>query len=166
MAFISESQLVWGDERGNVTSYDLARKKWGWKLKQGARVTDMLASTQRLVVTSLDNFVYMLDPATGFVRWKKRLEGQPNKISALDDAQIAVSEASGSTITILATSNGRTIEVVDRDPESGFAIVSAVSGDSLFVSTPIGLYCYRMAGLTEKAARSLLTGAASQISFG
>lgn len=75
-AFFKNEAIVAGDERGNVTLFASQNAKSVWRFKSGAGVTFVSATDNGILVTSLDNFVYLISDYNGDVVWKRRLTGR------------------------------------------------------------------------------------------
>jgi hypothetical protein len=77
-AMLSTSDLIIGDEKGNVSLLNRKQKcaRVLWNIKVGAGVSSLSLSNEGVLITSLDNFVYLINPIkeTGF--GKKRLSGR------------------------------------------------------------------------------------------
>ncbi len=155
-AFTEEDEFLWGDERGNLFAYDLDEDKTIWKLKSGARISKILGTGDFLLAASLDNFVYLVDPGSGRVRWKKRQDGQPIELATLPDGKtLAISDIAGESVTILSLSNGKAVDQLLPVSENEFVRLSAVAGDLLIVSSGEGIAAYRTGErpVNEKTAR-------------
>lgn len=72
----STQMLMVGDDRGNVVRFGDGNPRISWKFKSGAAVATISISGDHAIVTSRDNFVYLIDPESGNVRWRKRLAGR------------------------------------------------------------------------------------------
>ncbi|MDQ3489657.1 MAG: PQQ-binding-like beta-propeller repeat protein [Acidobacteriota bacterium] len=76
IAYLSENKIVTGDERGNVALINTLNGQSVWEFKSGAGISAISTSGSGLVVTSLDNFIYMISPKNGDVIWKRRMPGR------------------------------------------------------------------------------------------
>lgn len=76
---LSPSNIIIGDEKGNISSINFQNVKAFsaiWSVKTGGGVSSISLTAQGILVTSLDNFVYLIDPYKGNRLWKKRLSGR------------------------------------------------------------------------------------------
>lgn len=71
-----DTTLFWGDKKGNLTSVDTVTKEIRWKLKNGAQISGITPAGKNILVTSYDNFVYLMSPIDGKIVWKRRLSGR------------------------------------------------------------------------------------------
>ncbi len=77
LAFSRKGDLIVGDERGNVQHLGLPDGESAWTFKTGAAVSSILDMDDgTILVTSLDNFVYLISDYNGNVIWKRRLSGR------------------------------------------------------------------------------------------
>lgn len=113
------------DVYGQIYVFEKSLKRRIWKFKSGGRATNFLDTEKGLIVTSLDNFVYMLSYTSGKILWKKRLSGR-----------IITSPLLNSD-TLIAFSYGAT-EVVFIDIGGGQTVNKIFLADEEFViDTPI-----------------------------
>jgi outer membrane protein assembly factor BamB len=78
-AMLSTSDLIIGDEKGNVSLLKIGSKNAPvvlWNIKVGAGVSSLSLNNEGVLITSLDNFVYLINPIKGNRIWKKRLSGR------------------------------------------------------------------------------------------
>jgi outer membrane protein assembly factor BamB len=138
-----DGRLIWGDERGNVTSLVESGSRVSWRFKSGGRVGTVLRSGEYVFVSSNDNFIYCLFAKNGNVKWKARLAGRPQNLSIVSGHALALSTESGIGIIELAkgkmvnriglvneglitgiTSSGDMINVLTADAVRSYSIVS------------------------------------------
>jgi outer membrane protein assembly factor BamB len=106
---IIDDDLVWGDDRGNLVRYDLAKNSVDWRFKNGARISSIAAIPEGVVATSNDNFAYLVSSDYGSVKWKKRLSGRISNFTVGDGA-IAVAETVGDpNAVVLNLDNGKSV---------------------------------------------------------
>ncbi len=76
LTFLKKDAIAAGDERGNVTLFGTEISKVVWRFKSGAGVSSVAETEEGILVTSLDNFVYLISDYNGDVIWKRRLTGR------------------------------------------------------------------------------------------
>lgn len=76
VGFLKDDNVVAGDERGNVILFGARETRSVWKFKSGGGVTFVFEAAGGILVTSLDNFVYLISDYNGDVVWKRRLTGR------------------------------------------------------------------------------------------
>lgn len=71
------AKIAFGDKRGNVGAADLTNGKTYWSIRGGGEITGISrTASSGLLVSSLDNFVYLLSPEKNRRLWKRRLAGR------------------------------------------------------------------------------------------
>lgn len=119
--FASLGGLVFGNERGELVSVDP-----DWKFRTGAAVNGVSSYGEALLVTSYDNFVYLIRRGGGDVLWKKRLEGRVAGTFGIDESRLAVFSLGAESGYVVETKKGRTTGVVTL----------GVQADSIVVGPP------------------------------
>ncbi len=76
VALTKKDDLLVGGERGNLEHIELESGGASWKFKTGAAVSSIVDTDAGILVTSLDNFVYLISDYNGNVIWKRRLPGR------------------------------------------------------------------------------------------
>lgn len=76
ISFSKDGGLVVGDARGSVSMLGPQDTKPIWKFKSGAGVSSAVETDDGVLLTSLDNFVYLVSDYNGDVIWKRRLSGR------------------------------------------------------------------------------------------
>ena len=76
ITYLEKDSIAAGDERGNVTLFSSEISKTVWRFKSGAAVSSVSETEEGILVTSLDNFVYLISDYNGDVIWKRRLTGR------------------------------------------------------------------------------------------
>lgn len=68
--------IVWGDERGAIISFNAKTNLINWSLRKGAKISGITVTQEGLLFSCLDNFVYMISENNGKIIWKKRFTGR------------------------------------------------------------------------------------------
>ena len=69
----SEKEFIAGNSIGNLFSTSLIDNKTLWSVKIGGGITSLLKTDFGLLVSSLDNFIYLFDIKNGRLKWRKRI---------------------------------------------------------------------------------------------
>jgi len=142
--------IVVGDDRGNLLSVDAANGGTNWKLRQGARISEIDVNNDDVLVTSYDNFVYSIDIGSGKVSWKKRMAGRINVVPD-SSRQIAVTLAAGeNTAFVIDTKNGKSLNQLTLDGENAFVQEPIIAGNSAVFATADGVLGYSITGCSAK----------------
>jgi len=119
IAFIDDD-LVWGDERGNVVRYDLEKRSVYWKFRNGAKISGLSTSKQGILAASLDNFIYLVHPYYGSVRWKKRMPGRVSDVMVGNTSSVIVLTVGDPSAVLLNLENGKVAGQVSVGSDESF----------------------------------------------
>jgi outer membrane protein assembly factor BamB len=73
ISLFDKSTVIYGDKKGIIRSVNVESGKTYWTVKSGGEITGIVKAGKGLLVTSFDNFIYMLDKTSGRKIWKRRL---------------------------------------------------------------------------------------------
>jgi outer membrane protein assembly factor BamB len=94
---MSESSIIYGDEKGNIYFVNTKNKKVLWTVKSGGAISDIVKTKKGVLVSSTDNFIYMLDSKTGRKIWKRRFAGRlREKTSITDNVAVIIGDEKNS----------------------------------------------------------------------
>lgn len=126
-AFVeSNGNFIWADARGNIFNFDKARSKVEWKMRIGGSVTNLISNKGRLLVTSLDNFLYFIDLTNGNVLWKKRFAGRITEIPKLKGETAVIYLLGEPTLSFISLADGKIfnqISLKEKDFVTGTPIL-------------------------------------------
>ena len=108
-----QGRLLIGDERGNVLSYTVGSTTPEWRYKIGGAVASISAGGDDVLVTSLDNFLYSMDPASGSVNWRKRLSGRAIYAPLWSEGKVFTPTIGESTVMVSDLSSGKTVNRIE-----------------------------------------------------
>lgn len=94
-----DGNLVAGDSRGNLIRYNDDHHTIYWRLRNGARMSGIVATVKGVLAASLDNFVYMVSGYYGDIRWKRRMPGRVASI--VTDGDIAIVQTIGESDAVI-----------------------------------------------------------------
>ncbi len=122
----SDNDIVYfGDKRGYVFALREPSKKMLWSSVTGAEISDMTIIPQGLLVSSNDNYIYLLSTKNGNRIWKRRLAGRAvGKPLVRDETGVFSSFGSNEAIFL----NLRRGKVVNQ---------FFIAGDNYFIGNPI-----------------------------
>lgn len=101
-----------GDERGNVALLNANDGKAVWKFKSGAAVSSVLETDHGILLTSLDNFVYLISDYNADVIWKRRLPGRVLEGGLVMNGHLIVFVPGENSGYVLDLDNGKVIDVI------------------------------------------------------
>ena len=147
---MDEANLYWGDDRGNVSAYDIENTSYRWQLKQGGRTIGLLPTRDGLAVASADNFVYLASSNYGNIKWKRRLSNRITSITDWGNDFFIVLDASGEQAYVLDEKKGRIVIQALAGESKLFNFSPSVSGDYAVLFTPDLARGYRLGGCVQK----------------
>lgn len=138
--YLSDQNIVYiGDGIGNVSAFHLGRKKILWKTRTGAAIADITAVGQNLLVSSFDNYVYLLAQKNGSRLWKKRLAGRSIGTPPIRDNVALISPIGGDEAVLIELKAGKTVNQVSVAADDYLINNSVLSGDYIVLQTVKGL---------------------------
>lgn len=137
-------QLVFGDKKGNVIAMNLKTNNQVWEIRQGAEISSINPSKIGLLVSSFDNFVYLISPNSGKVLWKKRLPGRILYKPLLLDKYVIVTNSYDSNAAIVDLKNGKTINRIVFEEGNYFTNNVLLEKRLLIFSNTLGLTAYSL----------------------
>ena len=145
--FLSDNKILfWGDSLGKVYALNIESKKVVWKYRNGARISHILPTPKGLLLTSFDNFIYLVSANKGKLVWKKRLTDRITVEPLVVGNFVIVTSGAGSEALVLELRDGRTINEV-RLPADDLLLSSPLLADNLLAFVTIGgVFTYSHAG--------------------
>lgn len=119
--------LFLGDGFGNVSALDVHRKGVHWKTWTGAQITNITKVSRGLLVSSFDNYVYLLSEKNGKRIWKKRLSGRSVGNPLIKDDVAVFSTLGGTDAVFIELIKGKSVNQI------------SIQAENYFVHNPSGL---------------------------
>jgi len=142
---------VVGDRRGNLKQFQFGRESPAWTFRTGGSIAHILTAGDRLIVSSFDNFVYMISSSSGQVIWRRRLDGRLRFRPVVNDGAIFLSVNGQPEIDVVSVDNGKTINRIQLDKN---AIPVDVLHDKLnqmiVIQTLDRMAAYKTSGCSKK----------------
>ena len=116
-----------------------------WRYRTGGRVQSLASTPRGFLITSLDNFVYLISPLRGNRIWKRLLMGRvaAPPVTTLEGALFA--PLAGEECVVLELKSGRRLNSVYVGDGNNTSAAPLISGHILLLTTRKGLYA-----LTDK----------------
>ena len=133
--------LFVSDKTGNILSIN-EEGKAKWEVKVGAEVTNILKVGKGLLISSLDNYVYLLSEKSGNRIWSKRLTGRSSGKPLVKDNVASYSILNGNDAIFIDLKKGKTINRITLDNENFFTGNPIDGGDLIIFPTFQGLIAY------------------------
>jgi outer membrane protein assembly factor BamB len=159
LALIDDSTIVYGDKKGNVRFLGSEGSKTDWAIKCGGEISGITISERNLLVSSLDNFVYLLDGSKGRTIWKKRFPGRIKDRPFLKN-DIAVIVGDESNAFFVSVTDGKTMYRVSLPPEVSYLKPALFVDEYYFFLTDKGILAYADESCRKKESQKKESGKA------
>ncbi|HLA96222.1 MAG TPA: PQQ-binding-like beta-propeller repeat protein [Pyrinomonadaceae bacterium] len=136
----TSSAAVYSDERGGVYSSEIDSGQRNWKFKAGGKIGDMLTFEWKILVSSADNFVYLMSADYGNILWKRRMPGRIAN-SGLIAADLAAVTVIGERMAyVIDLDSGRIVDQIALTGDDAFLLTSIrANGEYVIAATANGL---------------------------
>ncbi len=153
----NDKTIIVGDQKGIVSSIKIEkidfeiskREKKGkkttnniWKFRVGAEVSNINFTPRGLLITSLDNFAYLISAGKGNLIWKKRLAGRISEKPLVLDNYALITTIAEPTISVVELSTGRVINKIILEDENFVTANPIKTQNKIIVPTSKGLYAF------------------------
>lgn len=143
LARLSDDTLGIGDDRGVLANISSNGGDIRWKFRAGGAASAILPLSDRLLLASHDNFVYLIVTKQGHVEWRRRLEGRILGIASFGTRwAVAESGDEHSPLLILDLKNGKTAAQIATAADESVVDRPYVDGDTIVFLTNAGAYGY------------------------
>jgi hypothetical protein len=137
-----DNTLIWGDKKGNLVALDTATNHIRWKFKNGGQVSGITPAGKNILVTSYDNFVYLMSPIDGNIIWKRRLSGRVAEKPLVTPGFAVVTIVGEPGASFLDMASGKLVNRISLENED-YIIGTPIWVDGLIVfSKGDGIYSY------------------------
>jgi outer membrane protein assembly factor BamB len=141
-----KNKLIVGDGKGNLLSLN---KRFGkntkaieWKFRNGAEISSVTLTAKGLLITSFDNFIYMVSETGGKLIWKKRFSGRVIAAPLVKDNFFIVSSADEAAASVIELNSGRSVNKITLENDNFFTGLPLKTGNLLVYSTLRGVFGY------------------------
>jgi len=145
-----KNKLIVGDRKGNLLSlnkkFNRKAKAIEWRLRNGAEISSVTLTAEGLLISSFDNFVYLISENGGKLLWKKRFSGRIIAAPLVKDNYFIVSATDESIAVIAELSGGRVGNKITLEDDNFFTGLSLRTGNLLIYSTLKGVFGYSFDG--------------------
>ena len=144
---VGPESVIAGDVAGNI--FRLEGGKVVWSLKTGASISHLLHfGDEGVVAASLDNFVYLIDPKSGRVQWRKRNAGRITHrplstdrylfSAAVGESQVQVTDSAGKSVNVVELGEGNYVVQAPAISIGGYLIVTMPDAIAAFSNASCG----------------------------
>ncbi len=140
IAAAENDRIYLGDSSGSVFSINLPNNTKLWQRRiGGARISDIEITAHGLLVSSYDNFVYMLSAESGKRLWKRRLNGRISSKPAVSGRYAVVISLFDSSAAIIELKQGKIVNRIYLERENFFTGGVLFTGNRVVFTTSNGL---------------------------
>lgn len=112
-----------------------------WKFKAGASISSLQVYKEYLIVSSFDNFLYLLNTENGQIKWKKRFNERINIEPYIKNNSVAVTSLVNDSVYILDLNDGKTINQIKL--QDNFVNGKNILGENqLLIQTQKGIFIF------------------------
>lgn len=139
---VTDNSLYIGDKYGNVSEIMISSGKVRWKAVTGAEIISVTKVKQGLLVSSFDNFIYLLSEKNGKRLWKKRLTGKSIGKPLIKDNVAVFCTLGGSDALFIELDKGKSVNKVLINDENYFINNPSSFNNLIFFPTLKGLIAF------------------------
>jgi outer membrane protein assembly factor BamB len=140
-AALAGETVYFGSGDGYVYGVNSSDGKLRWRNRTGAGVQSVVRVGDRILVASLDNFVYLYS-LDGDRLWKRQLPGRISSQPFTTRDGALFTPLSSSAAVVLGLSDGRPVNTLPIDEELTTSAAPIGVGDAVFVTTQHGLLAF------------------------
>lgn len=138
--YTSDEKIIYGDKQGNVVALNKSDKiKKLWKFRAGAEISNITQTPFGMLVSSFDNYIYLLSSSTGKRIWKRKMPGRTFTRPLIKGDFAVIANLSEPEAEIIELKKGGIVNRLFLEPENFFNGSVFFLDDSLVFSTVKGL---------------------------
>jgi outer membrane protein assembly factor BamB len=148
--------LFWGNAIGSVFSVKntnaakpLKNYKIDWRFRNGAKISHLTLTSDGLLVSSDDNFVYFISYENGETIWKKRFAGRISSEPFIVGKFALVMTAAESDVSVIEMSSGKTVNRISLQNGNGFTNNPIKIGQQIIFPTFDGAFSFSHNGCSK-----------------
>jgi outer membrane protein assembly factor BamB len=143
LIFQPPNRIYAGDKQGGISAYDSTNNINLWKIRAGgAQISAITPSPMGLLISSFDNYIYLLSPNGGRRIWKRRLSGRISFEPLIYEKFAVVATLFDPSAAIVELKSGKIINRIVLEPENFFRDGFLVSGNLIVSATADGLTAF------------------------
>jgi len=115
------------------------RSEIQWKIKTGGSVTGIVEVGENILVTSLDNFIYLFSVERGNLRWKKRVSGRIVSEPLTFEGHAFIQSVGDNIASIIDLKDGKRVNQIRLEDDVFFSGEPFQVGKFLILQTTHGI---------------------------
>ena len=139
---VGASVVYFGSGDGNVYAFSEIRSKLVWRRRTGAAVEATMLIDDGVLVSSLDNFAYLLSANKGALVWRRQLPGRipARPVTAVDGALFT--PFSTDAAIVLGLRDGKPVNTLPLGEENSSAAAPVIVKDLVVITAPHGVLAF------------------------
>ena len=138
----SGDKLYWGEKEGFVNLFKLSDKSRVWSVRQGGEISSLTFVSNGILVSSLDNFIYLISPQKGKRIWKRRLASRILAKPSITGDFVVFVTAIDNKAVVLDLRDGKVVNQISLD-DKGFVLSTPLIVNNLLVfPTSKGIFAF------------------------
>ena len=135
--------LIFGSKNGEIHSYHKLRGKKLWSGKAGGEISSLtFFEEDKILVGSLDNFLYLFSAKDGNLIWKRRLPYRLTEKPLITDKAALVANIGSSDGFIIELEKGKVINRISLPDSVYFTANALLVNKKIIVPTNVGIFIY------------------------
>jgi outer membrane protein assembly factor BamB len=133
--------IFFGSADGHVYAFSEISGRRLWRRRTGAAVQAVKSTSNGILVTSLDNFVYLLT-VRGELLWKRQLAGRIAAMPLTDTQNALLAPLGGDACIVLSLRDGKLVNTLPVGVDGNTSATPLVAGNLLLIPTRQGLLAF------------------------
>lgn len=144
LIIVSGSLLLWGDKRGvvNASSLSSIGKKVKWRSRKGGEILSITKTSEGILASSSDNYIYLMSEKSGDLIWKRRLASRVAFDPVLSENYVLVSTSGEPETLIFDLKSGRMLNQITLSEGNLFSAAPKIFEKVIVFQTSEGLEAY------------------------
>jgi outer membrane protein assembly factor BamB len=141
---LKEDHLLLGNSLGEVAKIIPGRNKNNvlWKIKTGGSISALIELENEVIISSLDNFLYLYSLESGKLKWKRRVSGRINQSPIIFGSYALVVNSADSYASVIDLSDGKVVNQIQIEEENYFSGPPLIFKNLLLLQTFRGIYFF------------------------
>ena len=110
-----------------------------WKLRTGAEIKNLNLNAGGLLISSSDNFLYLVSPQHGKQKWKKRMDGRIAADPLIIGNSALITTLGSNSAAFINLSDGKTINRLVTETDNYFVTRPVYTGSLILAATLNGI---------------------------
>ncbi len=127
------NNLIVGDKKGILWSLNKKKNTRNWSYRLGAEISSVKPTVKGLLISSFDNFAYLISEESGKLIWKKRLPGRIAAEPQIKDNFLIITSVDESEALVIELSSGKLVNKIILGEDENFFTGEATQSKNLFV---------------------------------